>query len=245
MSHVDRRHSQTQDRYAADDLETMQEATRYTAHVFNLFRPHIGARVLEVGCGIATMSRLLAEISEEVVAIEPNENCAVLARQAMRDAPNFSLRHELLEHTDPQELASHRFDTVFCVNVLEHIEDDVEALRTFREAIVPGGHVLIFVPAVQAAFGPLDSALGHYRRYSKKQLSKAFVDADLEVLSMRYTNPIGLIGWWVNARILKSASHSRRQVRLFDRWVAPWALRLERLIPMPIGLSLTAVARRR
>ncbi len=86
MSHVDRRHSQTQDRYAADDLETMQEATRYTAHVFNLFRPHIGARVLEVGCGIATMSRLLAEISEEVVAIEPNENCAVLARQAMRDS---------------------------------------------------------------------------------------------------------------------------------------------------------------
>ncbi len=67
------------------------------------------------------------------------------------------------------------------MNVLEHIENDVEALRTFREAIVPGGHVLIFVPAVQAAFGPLDSALGHYRRYSKKQLSKAFVDADLEV----------------------------------------------------------------
>ena len=89
MSHVDRRHSQTQDRYAADDLETMQEATRYTAHVFNLFRPHIGARVLEVGCGIATMSRLLAEISEEVVAIEPNENSAVLARQAMRDCPEL------------------------------------------------------------------------------------------------------------------------------------------------------------
>ena len=56
VGYVDRRHTQTQEQYAANDLETMQGATRYAAHLFGLFRPHIGKRVLEVGCGIGTMS---------------------------------------------------------------------------------------------------------------------------------------------------------------------------------------------
>ena len=72
-NHVDRRHSQTQERYAADDLETMQEARRYSAHLFDLFRGHIGQRVLEVGSGIGTMSRRLADAAEVVVGLEPND----------------------------------------------------------------------------------------------------------------------------------------------------------------------------
>ena len=75
MRDIDRRFSQTQDRYAADDLEIMQQARRYSRHVFDLFRDHIGSRVLEVGCGISTMSRRLIEVADSVVAIEPNPAC--------------------------------------------------------------------------------------------------------------------------------------------------------------------------
>jgi hypothetical protein len=104
--------------------------------------------------------------------------------------------------------------------------------------------VLIFVPAVQAAYGPLDAELGHHRRYSKRTLSTAFANAGLELLRLRYTNPIGLAGWIYNAHISRATSHSRTQVKLFDRLVAPWALALERIVPPPIGLSLFAVGRR-
>jgi SAM-dependent methyltransferase len=244
VTEIDRRFSQTQDSYAVDDLEIMQEARRYAEHVFNLFRDHIGARVLEVGCGISTMSRRLVEIADSVVAIEPNLACAAIARQALGTHPRFSLRVCHLEECDPAELASHRFDTVFCVNVLEHIEDDVAALRTFANSIVPGGRVLIFVPAVQAAYGPLDAALGHHRRYSKRSLAKAFNDAGLELLTLRYTNPIGLLGWMFGAYVTRSTLHSSLQIRLFETLVAPWALPLERAISPPIGLSLVAVGQR-
>jgi SAM-dependent methyltransferase len=241
---IDRRYSQTQDSYAADDLEIMQQARRYSGHVFNLFRSHVGARVLEVGCGISTMSRRLIEIAESVVAIEPNPACVAIARRAIGNDPRFELRACHLEECDAVELASHRFDTVFCVNVLEHIEDDVAALRTFRDVVVPGGHVLIFVPAVQAAYGPLDAALGHHRRYSKRTLAKAFADAGLELRSLRYTNPVGLLGWMFGAFVTRSTQHSAAQIRLFETLVAPWALPLERLVPPPIGLSLVAVGQR-
>ncbi len=241
MEHTDRRFSQTTDRYAADDLETIREAKRYGAHVFDLFRPHIGRRVLEVGCGIGTMSEKLAAIADIIVGIEPNPACIDRVQEAMRHQPKFSLRPCHLEECDQAELRSLRLDTVYCVNVLEHIEHDVAALTTFRDTIVPGGKVLIFVPAVAAAYGPLDAELGHHRRYSKRTLADAFARAGLELTMLRYTNPIGLLGWMYNSHITRTREHSLDQVRLFETLVAPWALPLERMITPPIGLSLMAV----
>lgn len=244
MAHTDRRHSQTQDRYAADDLETMKNARRYSAHVFDLFRPHIGRRVLEVGCGIGTMTSQLLEVADDVVGLEPNPNCAARLREAVGSHPRLTLRFCHLEDCSQSELAAHRFDTVLCANVLEHIADDSAALKTFSDALIPGGKVLVFVPAVQAVYGPLDAELGHFRRYSKDTLAKPFAAAGLEVVTLRYTNPIGLLGWLFNARVTRSRAHSPTQVALFEALVAPWALPIERLITPPIGLSLIAVGRK-
>jgi hypothetical protein len=62
---------------------------------------------------------------------------------------------------------------------------------------------------------------------------------------MKYTNPIGLLGWMYNAHISRTIEHTPEQVRLFERFVAPWALPLERLVSPPLGLSLFAVGRLR
>jgi SAM-dependent methyltransferase len=242
--HIDRRHSQTQEQYAANDLETMQAARRYSAHLFELFRPYIGRRVLEVGSGIGTMSRPLADAADLVIGIEPNINCATRAEEAMRGHSRFSLRVCHLEECDRAELHGHRFDTVVCVNVLEHIEDDAEALRTFKDVLVQGGRALIFVPAVQAAYGPLDAELGHHRRYSKPSLARAFGEAGLSLEALRYSNPIGLVGWMYNSHVRKSRMHSLTQVKIFDALVAPWALPIEQVLTPPIGLSLIAVGRK-
>ena len=244
MPFADRRHTQTQDRYAADDLETMRLARRYSAHIFDLLRPHIGRRVLEVGCGIGTITARLLDVADHVVGVEPNPNCIERLQATVGGHPRLTLHWCHLEECDPVELAAQRFDTVLCVNVLEHIKDDTAALRTFAKSLIPGGKVLIFVPAVQAAYGPLDAELGHFRRYSKPTLAKPFADAGLELLELRYTNPIGLLGWLFNSRIIRSRTHSPAQVKLFDAMVAPWALPLERVVAPPIGLSLIAVGKR-
>ena len=170
----------------------MQEARRYGDHLFNLFRATSGKRVLEIGCGIGTMSQRLLDMADDVVAMEPNPLLRGTDARGARQPSAFTMRECLLEECDQAELASHRFDTVYCSNVLEHIEDDVAALRTFRDVIVPGGKVLIFVPAIPAAYGPLDAELGHHRRYTKQTLGRAFREAGLPLLTLRYTNPIGL-----------------------------------------------------
>jgi 2-polyprenyl-3-methyl-5-hydroxy-6-metoxy-1,4-benzoquinol methylase len=242
---VDHRFTQTQKRYAADDLETMSEAVRYQRHIYDVLRPYVGKHVLEVGCGIGTMTRRLVETADEVVCIEPNLNCATRAREELGDHPRVTIRVEHLEESNPSELAN-RFDTVVCVNVLEHIEDDVRALTMFRDVVSgTGGQVLVWVPAVQAIYGPHDAALGHHRRYSKASLSKAFDAAGLDLVALKYSNPIGLLGWMYNLYISGNTEHTAGQVRTFDRFVAPWALPLERLVAPPIGLSVIAVGRAR
>ena len=245
---VDHRFTQTQKRYAADDLETMSEAVRYQRHIFGLVRPHLGLRVLEVGCGIGTMTRQILGTNPalQLVCIEPNANCARLAREELHGEPRVAIRMCHLEECEQTELQQQRFDTIVCVNVLEHIEDDVSALRLFGEVVAAtGGKVLVFVPAVQRIYGPHDAALGHHRRYSKPSLAAAFRAAGLDIVSIKYTNPIGLLGWMYNLYISGNTEHTSGQVRLFDRFVAPWALPLERAITPPIGLSLFAVGRAR
>ena len=242
--YTDRRFSQTQSEYAADDLETMSEARKYHAHVYGLLRPFVGKRVLEVGAGIGTMTAELLAIADRVVAIEPNATSATRARAALGTHARLDLRECHLEECDAAALAAERFDTVVCVNVLEHIEDDVAALKSFRDIVAPSnGHVLVFVPAVQAVYGPLDAELGHHRRYGKQSLRIAFTRADMDLVRLQYSNPIGLAGWAYNSWISKSIAHSSSQIWWFETVVAPWALPLEHVLPMPLGLSLVAVGR--
>ena len=244
-THVDRRFDQTRHEYAANDLEVVEEARRYSDHVFSLFQPFIGRRVLEVGAGIGTMSRKLVRAADLVIGVEPNASCFTRLESAMRAEQKFRMEPRHLEECDPVELVRQQLDTVYCVNVLEHIEDDVAALTMFRHVIVQGGHVLIYVPAFQSAYGPLDAELGHHRRYSKQTLAAAFAKAGIELVRLRYANPVGLIGWMFNSHVRKARHHSLEQVRLFERFVAPWALPLERLIPPPFGSSLMAVGIKR
>ena len=242
--HIDRRYIQTQVRFATDDLQTMRDARRYQAHLFALFRPFIGSRVLEVGSGIGTTTQALVEIADLVVGIEPNRSSVAHLRETIGDHPRFELHACHLEECDPTRLVAARFDTVLCVNVLEHIEDDERALQRFAEIAAPTrGHVLVFVPAVAAAYGPLDAALGHHRRYSRRALIRLFDRAGLNLLLLKYTNPLGLLAWMFYTYVSKRAAHSTRQITLFETLVAPWALPLERILPVPLGLSLFAVGR--
>ena len=107
--------------------------------------------------------------------------------------PRFTLRACHFEECDAAELARQRFDSVVLVNVLEHIADDVSALKAFDRIVVPGGRVIVFVPALQMAYIPRCRAR-HHRRYSKRTLRAALASAGLELIRLRYTNPIGLAG---------------------------------------------------
>jgi hypothetical protein len=129
------------------------------------------------------------------------------------------------------------------VNVLEHIEQDLEAVRFMGSRVRRGGVVVLYVPAVQWAYGELDRHLGHYRRYTRGALRQLAQQSELSVVNMSYVNFLGLWGWWWSGRILKEALIDPEKARLMDRMV-PYVSALERVLPVPLGQSLLAVMKK-
>ena len=218
----------------------MSEAPRYNAWLLERALPFCGPRVLDVGAGVGTFTAELALISELVVAVEPDATDAETMRERFADVPN--VRVEQRDATAIGEAPLGRpFDTAICFNVLEHIEDDVGALRAMHAQLRAGGHVCLLVPAHEALFGRIDRTALHVRRYNRNSLRVVLEAAAFEVVELRYVNPLGALGWLVSSRMLRREHVPEGPLKAYDRLV-PVLRTLDRL-RLPFGLSVWAVAK--
>jgi SAM-dependent methyltransferase len=133
-------------------------------------------------------------------------------------------------------------DTVICLNVLEHIEDDHAGLANIFSALSPGGRAIVLVPEGQSVFGTIDEALGHFRRYSEAELKDKMEQAGFQVEQIIRFNRVSRPAWFVSGRILKRRSLEWNQMRFYDRFVWLWR-RIDKLLPWS-PTSIIAIARR-
>ena len=229
--------------YTLRDQERMKAAQRYFAWQARIARQELGRRVVEVGCGVGNFTRHLLD-RELVVAIDVEADCVARLVRNLNSPANVVAK--VLDVADSSFVAFRRLaiDSVVCMNVLEHVRDDLGALRNMAAVLPAGGKVVLIVPAFEALYGPIDRNLGHYRRYSKKGLYQLAKAAGFEVLTLRYMNSVGGIGWWVNARILKRTDQSEKQIRTFDRFIVPVLDWVESRLEFPFGQSLFVVLAR-
>jgi glycosyltransferase involved in cell wall biosynthesis len=222
-------------------LRRVEVLHRYTGFLWELIRPYVGRRVLEVGAGTGVMTRYLAT-REHLVATDVDPEYLELLQRVHGDNPNVEVRRLDLAHLGGDGLPPSSFDTVVCSNVLEHVADDAAALRAMREVVAPGGRIVLVVPALRALYGSIDRAIGHHRRYTRTEIEAKLSAAGLAVEHVSYFNMLGVPGWFLNSRLLGRRSVPGMQARLHDRLVP--LLRLERrVLRPPLGMSLLAVAR--
>ena len=228
--------------YSGEELDSLGEARNYYGWISSCMAPYLGARMVEVGAGIGTfLAHLLAlRPDARVTAIEPaDNNFPVLARRFAGDA-RVTPVHGYLDGTLPAGEA----DAVVAVNVMEHVEDDAAFLRDAARALAPGGHLLLFVPALPALFGTLDEAFEHFRRYTRPELLAKLRAAGLEPVRVRYMNVTGIAAWWLWSKVLRRRTITAGDARTYDRWVVPVVRFLEDRIDPPLGSALLAVARK-
>jgi SAM-dependent methyltransferase len=235
------------------ELESMASAVRYQEWVFETIRPSLGASILEVGAGIGTMTRWLANYAP-TAAIDIDSQLLALLRQRSgmwQTAPIEVATLDISQPPQPLPDWMHSIDTVVSFNVLEHIDDDVAALRgmaeVLRESSASGKkRIVIFVPAHQWAFGEIDTAFAHFRRYSRALMRERVLAAGLGPceLRVRYFNSVGLPGWVVIGRVARRSTFSSASVRTMER-IIPFArkvdTRLARTLGVPFGQSLVTV----
>jgi SAM-dependent methyltransferase len=209
--------------------------------MFEQLAPWLGRRVLEIGSGIGSFTRYLVG-RDLVVATDLNPRYLQILANTFERHTRVEVTSLDLMDFDPAPVAARGIDTILCLNVLEHVEDDLGALRRLHAALVPGGRLLLLVPAHEWLYGAIDRAIDHHRRYGRAGLAARLREAGFEVEHTAFFNRLGVVGWYLNSVVLRRTRVPGLQVHLQNALVP--LLRAESALRLPFGLSLIAVARR-
>lgn len=220
-------------------LEALATATAYSDWMFSVFANFVGNRVLEIGCGTGNLTRHLVERAPDVTAIDIRAEYLERLERTVRVPPGHALTVRNQNFlADMTGLAG--YDTVVLVNVLEHLPKPAEALGRIYQALIPGGRVVVLVPALKFLFSRFDELIGHHRRYTRRSLASELRSAGFRIKRNGYFNLLGIIGWWWRFHVRKSEYVTTQAVKFYEL-VTPLLRGVESVVPPPIGLSVVAV----
>ena len=219
-------------------LEGLATAVNHRRWFVELALPYLGDDPIEVGSGLGDYALEWAERIPRLTATEADPERLVKLKERMTDHPGVNVRELLL----PTE-ESAGYSAAVSYNVLEHIKDDVEALRSMARLVRPGGAIVLIVPAFPFAMSRVDVATGHFRRYTRRSMATALHDAGLRIEKLCYVNALGLLGYYMATSVFKLAPKEGPMVKAYDRFVLPLTKGCERLVRTPFGQSVFTVAR--
>ncbi len=226
------------------DLEHLKEARGLTTWMFEQFEADVRGRVLEVGAGIGTFSELLlAKPVTEALLMEPYGPCVKVLEEEFSGRENVRVLAESLPDSPTLAAEHESLDFILCQNVLEHIKEDAASLAAMAAALKPAGRLGLLVPANPRLYGPLDSAYGHERRYTKSLVRERVLAAGFEIDELYSFNALGIPGWWVQNRRGASAEISSGSLKAYELLLKAWKP-VERRWHPPLGLSVIARARK-
>jgi glycosyltransferase involved in cell wall biosynthesis len=203
--------------------------------------PHLGDRVLEIGAGLGSLTRCFLP-RLHYTASDVNPDYLEQLRRLGVGRPNFDVHEVDVSNADDFYDLTGQYDTVVCLNVLEHIHDADAAVRHMRSALCEKGRLVVLVPQDPEIFGTLDETVGHQRRYTRDSLRALIEPNGFAIESMHDFNRATRPAWWFNGQVLRKRSFGKGELRLVDRLA--WFMRaLESLLPWQ-GVSVVAVARR-
>lgn len=225
---------------SSQTLESMSQATWYNRWTKNQFSRYLGGAILEVGCGIGNFSTYLVNHGR-LTAIDINEDYIRGAKNKVQNKAEVGFGDiEKGKYFFKKEV----FETIVCINVLEHIKDDAKAMENIYKLLSTEGYLVLLVPAHKFLYNLIDESIGHVRRYEKNQLKQKLENIGFEIVKLRKLNFLGSIGWFIAGKIFKDKRVSEGKIRIFNL-IAPLFLTLETIIEPPFGTSILVIAKKK
>ena len=233
-----------EDKEGLNTLQIISKADKFNRWMFDTISPYCKGRILEIGSGIGNISQFFIGVNASITLSDIRENYCSQLREDFSDSTSLD-EVLMIDLADPDfenryQKYNKTFDTVFALNVLEHIEDDVGAIRNCHYLLKDGGTLLILVPAYQSLYCNFDIELGHFRRYTKKTLSKVFVNSNFHIKHSLYFNVMGILGWAFSGKILRKKTIPEGQMDLYNKLVPVFKI-IDRIFQGSLGLSVIMV----
>ena len=225
----------------------MGSAINYYAWIASQFQPMLGQRVLDIGGGHGAHLEFIISRDRFVMSVDVSPECVREMQGRFAGRPFAAECGDITQPEFLERLIAERFDTIVCVNVLEHIEHHEATLAGMAQILAPSrGRLFLLVPAHPWLYGTPDVLAGHFRRYRRQDLARLLDAAGFDAIRAWYFNGFGAIPYFVNSRILRPRTLGGvvdTQIILFDRYFVPMLRQIESWIRVPFGQSLIATAR--
>ena len=194
--------------------------------------------VLDFGAGLGT----LADLFHEKCSIKPD--CVEIDKELVT-----ILQQKHYATFNSIKSVVKKYDWIYCSNVLEHIDNDLECLQDMYSALNTGGMLAIYVPASQILFSDFDTSVGHFRRYSKSEIESKVSKAGFKVVSCRFNDSLGFL-FALSAKVMgKRGSRlvdSAAILYIYDRVIYPLSRKIDALgFRYVVGKNLLLIAEKR
>ncbi|XGV99377.1 MAG: class I SAM-dependent methyltransferase [Leptolyngbya sp. BL-A-14] len=229
--------------YSGKELNLFAEAKNWKSYVRNHLKNYIKGDVLEVGAGIGSNTCSLSSCSyRKWLCLEPDPN---LFQSLETEISSCSIVNCYAQKGTIDTLTNEQiFDSILYLDVLEHIYEDREEVAKVIKHLKANGNLIILAPAHQWLFTPFDSAIGHYRRYSKLTLEAVLPDS-VEVTRLIYIDSVGLLASLANKLLLRQSQPTLRQIKVWDKVMVPVSSKTDAILGYQLGKTVLLVGKKK
>lgn len=226
-----------------DALQVLNKLSQYHVWLVEQYAHALTGNVLDIGSGIGDLVQFYGVPGvRKITATDISPQMLDALRTRFAGNERYAVQKlDVLSAEDVQRIGERQFDVITCVNVLEHLKDDEQALRHMCRLLKPGGKICVIVPAFDWLYGTLDKVVGHERRYSRRTVAPKFRAAGFADVQLRYMNRLGVLTWFMAGRVVRRTTFPPRTCLALDRMV-PLLKKIDRILRLPFGQSLVLFA---
>ena len=224
--------------YPGLELENFDKAVIWRKYIYLLIKKYVSNDVLEVGAGIGSFTKNYRKKIRNLTLSEIDDSNFNFLTKKFKDKNNIKVINSFTGQI------SETFNTILHLNVLEHIEKDVEEINQALKKLKPNGHLIILVPAHNELYGKFDKAIGHIKRY-KIDFFKSLKLDNAEVMELYYLDSLGYFLYYLNKIFFKEEIYpTKLKIFLWDKLFTPFSMILDKLLYYKFGKNVMCVIKK-
>ncbi len=224
-------------KYLGAELDSFDKATIWRKYIYSKVKKFIKGDVLEVGAGIGSFTKNYEKLIRKLTLSEIDpDNLSIIKKKFSNS--KFSFTNKFTKDLEEN------FDTIMYLNVLEHIEDDIEEINNALKKLKKNGHLIILVPAHNNLYSKFDEAVGHFKRY-EIDFFKQIKIQNLKKQKLIYLDSMGYFLYYLNKLFFKDEIYpSNFKILIWDKLFTPITFIVDRLLMYKFGKNILYVVQK-
>jgi len=216
-----------------EELELLDAADNYTYSIIDRVTGFFSStgRTLDFGAGAGTYAKRLVKNGLPVECVEIDPTLTGMLKD-----------NNLQVHNGLPPIEDSSVEQIYSINVLEHIDDDIETLKGFHRILKEDGRLYLYLPAFPILYSRFDKKIGHFRRYKKRDLKEKLEIAGFEIKNLGYRDSIGFFVALLFRLTINSDSVSKKSVGIYDKLIFPFSKLLDPVLGAFFGKNIEVMA---